>query len=42
MSVLVIGGDKIESITSVLQSFRVEKIVHWDGRNPSIVQKDIH
>lgn len=41
MSVLVIGGDKIDSITSVLQSFRVEKIVHWDGRNPSIVRKDI-
>lgn len=41
MSVLVIGGDKIDSITSVLQNFNVEKIVHWDGRNPSIVRKDI-
>ncbi|MBV5279390.1 MAG: DUF2325 domain-containing protein [Campylobacteraceae bacterium] len=41
MSVLVIGGDKIDSIASVLQNFRVDKIIHWDGRNPSVVRKDI-
>ena len=41
MSVLVIGGDKIDSIASVLQSFAFEKIVHWDARNPSVVRKEI-
>ena len=39
MSVLVIGGDKIESIASVLQDFSFEKITHWDARNPSVVRK---
>ncbi len=41
MSVLVIGGDKIDAITSVLQSFSFNKIVHWDARNPSVVRKEI-
>ena len=41
MSVLVIGGDKIDSISSVLQSFAFDKIVHWDARNPSVVRKEI-
>ena len=41
MSVLVIGGDKIDSIVSVLQGFSFSKVVHWDARNPSIVRKEI-
>ena len=41
MSVLVIGGDKINSISSVLQNFSFDKIVHWDARNPSVVRREI-
>lgn len=41
MSVLVIGGDKIDSISSVLQDFSFKKITHWDARNPSITKKEI-
>ncbi len=41
MSVLIIGGDKIDSIASVLESFSFDKIVHWDARNPSVVRKEI-
>ena len=40
-AVLVIGGDKIDSITSVLQDFSFEKVTHWDARNPSVVKKEI-
>jgi len=40
MSVLVIGGDKIDSITSVLHGFSFHKITHWDARNPSVVKRD--
>ncbi len=41
MSVLVIGGDKIDSITSVLHNFSFNKVIHWDARNPSVVRKEI-
>ena len=35
MSVLIIGGDKISSIKSVLLNLGVKKIDHWDGRKKS-------
>ncbi len=41
MSVLVIGGDKIDSIASVLKNFAFDKVIHWDGRKVSTVKKDI-
>lgn len=41
MSVLVLGGDRIDSISSVLQTFSFDKIVHWDARNPSVVHREI-
>jgi hypothetical protein len=41
MSVLVLGGDKIDSIHSVLQTFSFDNVTHWDARNPSIVRKEI-
>ena len=41
MSVLIIGGDKIDSIASVVQDFPVDKVVHWDAGNPSTVRKEI-
>jgi hypothetical protein len=39
MSVLVIGGDNIVPIKSVLSSLGVLKILHWDGRNKNSVTK---
>lgn len=36
MSVLVIGGDKIESIRSILlDTFGILDVVHWDARKKS-------
>ena len=32
MSVLVIGGDNINSVKSVLSDLGVKNITHWDGR----------
>ncbi len=32
MSVLVIGGDNINSIKKVLSSLGAKNISHWDGR----------
>lgn len=39
MSVLVIGGDNIIPIKSVLTSLGVEKIKHWDARNKHSITK---
>jgi len=33
MSVLVIGGDKIDAIKTILQCMGFLNITHWDGRN---------
>lgn len=33
MSVLVLGGDKIDSIRAVLHQFGVDSIIHWTARN---------
>lgn len=33
MSVLVLGGDKIDPIRSVLYQLGVESIIHWTARN---------
>lgn len=41
MSVLVIGGDKIDSIKSILNAFGVFSIVHWDARKKSSACKKI-
>lgn len=41
MSVLVIGGDDITSIKSVLQTYGCERIEHWSGRKKSITFKSI-
>ncbi|HUH42281.1 MAG TPA: DUF2325 domain-containing protein [Sulfurimonas sp.] len=32
MSILVIGGDKISSIESILKTLGASSIVHWDAR----------
>jgi hypothetical protein len=32
MSVLVIGGDNINSVKSVLSDLGAKSIIHWDGR----------
>jgi hypothetical protein len=39
MAVLVIGGDNINPIKSVLNSLGVDDILHWDGRNKNSVTK---
>ncbi|ABB44291.1 conserved hypothetical protein [Sulfurimonas denitrificans DSM 1251] len=41
MSVLVIGGDKISSIESILKSLGVLSIVHWDARKKASTCKKI-
>jgi len=33
MSVLVLGGDKIEPIRQVLMDMGIENIIHWTARN---------
>lgn len=39
MSVLVIGGDNINSIKSVLQNLGAEVSAHWDARKKSSAPK---
>jgi len=41
MSVLVIGGDKIDTIKSILAIFGVSSIVHWDARKKASACKKI-
>lgn len=42
MSILMIGGDKVSSITGMLQDYGVDEVIHWDGRNKSsITRKEI-
>lgn len=41
MSVLVIGGDKIEAINGVLYDLGAKKIIHWVGRKNSLTHKNI-
>ena len=42
MSILMIGGDKVASITDMLQGYGVDEVIHWDGRNKSsITRKEI-
>ena len=41
MSVLLIGGDKVNKITELLQNLGVSKTVHWDSRKNSTSHKKI-
>jgi len=41
MSILLIGGDKVDSITSLLISLGATKTVHWDSRKNSTSHKKI-
>lgn len=41
MSVLVIGGDKIDAIKSVLSYFGVSSIIHWDARKKASACKKV-
>lgn len=41
MSVLVIGGDKVNSILEMLKSFGVKSAIHWDSRRRSTSHKKI-
>lgn len=41
MSVLVIGGDKISSIESLLRTLGVSSIVHWNARKKASTCKKI-
>lgn len=41
MSVLVIGGDKINPIEAVLKDFGFEEVLHWSGRKESVNHKSI-
>ncbi|MBD3790762.1 MAG: DUF2325 domain-containing protein [Campylobacterales bacterium] len=33
MSVLILGGDKISPLETMLRDFGVERIIHWTARN---------
>ncbi len=41
MSVLVIGGDKINKLESFLKTLGVEKTHHWDSRRNSTSHKQL-
>ena len=42
MSILMIGGDSVDSITSMLANHGVDEVIHWDGRKKSsITRKEI-
>jgi hypothetical protein len=41
MSILVIGGDKIEAISGVLYDLGATNITHWVGRKNSLTHKSI-
>jgi len=41
MSILVIGGDKINSIRNCLQSLGAKKIEHWDSRKVHVTHRII-
>lgn len=39
MSILIIGGDKIDSIRTMLESLGAQRFYHWDGRKKSSAPK---
>lgn len=39
MSILVIGGDKIEALKNTLQHLGATKITHWDARKKGVTKK---
>ena len=41
MAVLIIGGDKIDAVSSVVRNFSFDKVIHWDARKQSSVRKEI-
>lgn len=41
MSVLLIGGDRVNSITELLKSLGVTQTTHWDSRRNSTSHKKI-
>lgn len=41
MSVLLIGGDKVNKITELLKRLGVTNTVHWDSRRNSTLHKEI-
>ena len=41
MSILVIGGDKISSIESILKTLGASSIVHWDARKKATTCRKI-
>ncbi len=41
MSVLLIGGDKVNTITELLKSLGVTQTTHWDSRKNSTSHKKI-
>jgi len=41
MSVLLIGGDKVNAITALLKSLGVTQTTHWDSRKNSTSHKTI-
>ena len=41
MSILLIGGDKVNNITELLKSLGVTKTTHWDSRKNSTSHKKI-
>jgi hypothetical protein len=41
MSVLIIGGDRVDKITLLLQSLGVTQTTHWDSRKNSTSHKKV-
>lgn len=41
MTVLVIGGDRIETIRRELTAFGIREVAHWNGRKPGELRWEI-
>ena len=41
MSILIIGGDKIGKLETLVRSLGATKTVHWDSRSKSVTNKQI-
>lgn len=41
MSILIIGGDKVERLEKLLKTLGATKTVHWDSRSKTVTKKHI-
>ncbi len=41
MSILIVGGDRIDSLTKKLTNLGATRITHWTARENNVIKKDI-